>query len=63
MAKLVRVSLTPLEADLVHWSLIVLREYVGFGTDVPEPASFFSHSRNYQVVIDKVIKAKRRVCL
>lgn len=57
MAKLVRVSLTPLEADLVHWSLLVARQ---FGSDVPESASFFSKSRNYQVVIDKVVKAKRR---
>lgn len=57
MAKLVRVSLTPLEADLVHWSLLVARQS---GSDVPESASFFSKSRNYQVVIDKVVKAKRR---
>lgn len=57
MAKLVRVSLTPLEADLVHWSLLVARQS---GSDNAESASFFSRSRNYQVVIDKLIKAKRR---
>lgn len=57
MAKLVRVSLTPLEADLVHWSLLVARQS---GSDQAESASFFSKSRSYQVVIDKVVKAKRR---
>lgn len=57
MAKLVRVSLTPLEADLVHWSLLVARQS---GSEQTDSASYFSKSRNYQVVIDKVVKAKRR---
>lgn len=57
MAKLVRVSLTPLEADLVHWSLLVARQDEHGASDA---ASYFSRSRNYQVVIDKLIKAKRR---
>lgn len=57
MAKLVRVSLTPLEADLVHWSLLVARQDQEGRED---SASYFSRSRNYQVVIDKVVRAKRR---
>lgn len=57
MAKLVRVSLTPLEADLVHWSLLLARQDQG---DRVDSASYFSRSRNYQVVIDKVVKAKSR---
>lgn len=62
MAKMIRLNLSPVEADLVHWSILLAKQDCqGFDQRTGQPS--FASNRDFKVVLDKVVKAKKRAFL
>lgn len=59
MAKMIRLNLSPAEADLLHWSILLAKQDVQeFDQRTGQPS--FASGRDLKLVLDKLIKAKRR---
>lgn len=62
MAKMVHLFLTPKQADLVHWSLLLSRlSLEDWDSRTGQPA--FASQHDVRLVLDKLLKAKRKAHL
>lgn len=60
--KMVHLFLTPKQADLVHWSLLLSRfDLEDWDSRTGQPA--FASERDVKLVLDKLIRSKRKAHL